>query len=435
MSASKFSPYQVDHLFLLIGENPLPNYVAARLLLKQGGTPYLVYTTGTERSANRLAKILKNELADFQLAQLVSIEKYESDAYQIQARIQQVLKNLNDQVGLNYTGGTKAMAVHSYRAVFREIKEKGQQAVFSYLDPRRLEICIDNEGGESLRIPIYSKDVTISLSTLFELHGLKWKDNKQPAKDPLLLNLATRLAEVHKDATKGRAWFHWFYSIFCEGDGDSSQAARKPKKTGGKLGNWKSKTDLRGLSFPTTCLPKEILGGFQQEGFLNQDDDLSLELVHKHPSFQDLQHFCKWLDGIWLEHYLLGDIQSIVNQAGISDYGLNFEVPLEGTQEGFEFDVAFTYGYQLFAISCTTTSDRSLCKSKLFEAYLRSQQLGGSEARVALFCFNDDLGGLASEMGNLLSQKQIRLFGRKHLANFADEVIGWIRESDAEVGR
>ncbi len=427
-----FTSYQADHLFLLIGENPLPNYVAARLLLKPGGTAYLVYTTGTQSSAQRLQKILNSEPTGSQPAQLVPLEKHESDAYQIQTRIQNALKDLNGQVGLNYTGGTKAMAVHSYRAVF---KEKGQQAVFSYLDPRRLEMCIDREEGDSYRIPIGSKDVTISLDTLFELHGLKWKDNKQPTREPLLLNLATRLAEAHQDSTKGKAWFHWFYSIFCGGDGDSNRAARKPKKVSGKPGDWKSKTDLKGLSFPTIGLPKEMVEGFQQEGFLNQDDYLSLELVQKHPSFQDLKDFCKWLDGTWLEHYLLGQIQSIADQAGVSDYGLNFEVPLAGTQDGFEFDVAFTYGYQLFAISCTTTANRSLCKSKLFEAYLRSQQLGGSEARVALVCFNDDLGGLASEMGNLLSQKQIRLFGRKHLANFGGEVIGWIRENDAEAGR
>lgn len=29
--------YQSDYLFLLVGTNPLPNYVAAELLLKQDG--------------------------------------------------------------------------------------------------------------------------------------------------------------------------------------------------------------------------------------------------------------------------------------------------------------------------------------------------------------------------------------------------------------
>jgi len=43
--------HQVDRLFLLIGENPLPNYVAARTLLKDGGKAYLVDTTGTNPTA------------------------------------------------------------------------------------------------------------------------------------------------------------------------------------------------------------------------------------------------------------------------------------------------------------------------------------------------------------------------------------------------
>jgi hypothetical protein len=30
--------YQSDYLFLLMGTNPLPNYVAATTLLKEGGT-------------------------------------------------------------------------------------------------------------------------------------------------------------------------------------------------------------------------------------------------------------------------------------------------------------------------------------------------------------------------------------------------------------
>jgi hypothetical protein len=53
--------YKVDHLFLLVGENPLPNYVAARLLLNDKGTIYLVHTTGTVKQAERLRNILEEE--------------------------------------------------------------------------------------------------------------------------------------------------------------------------------------------------------------------------------------------------------------------------------------------------------------------------------------------------------------------------------------
>lgn len=50
--------YTVNHLFLLMGENPLPNAVTARALLKPGGVPYLVCTTHSQPQAESLASEL-----------------------------------------------------------------------------------------------------------------------------------------------------------------------------------------------------------------------------------------------------------------------------------------------------------------------------------------------------------------------------------------
>ncbi len=41
----------------------------------------------------------------------------------------------------------------------------------------------------------------------------------------------------------------------------------------------------------------------------------------------------------------------------------------------------------MFAISCTTGSNKGLIKQKLFEAYVRARQLGGDEARVGVVSF------------------------------------------------
>jgi hypothetical protein len=46
-----FDPLKTQHLFLLIGANPLPNYVAAMLLAQDGGTVYLLHTHGLEGTA------------------------------------------------------------------------------------------------------------------------------------------------------------------------------------------------------------------------------------------------------------------------------------------------------------------------------------------------------------------------------------------------
>ncbi len=418
MTTSEFNNYKVDHLFLLIGENPLPNYVTANLLLKKGGTPYLVHTIGTETQAKRLKNILHNKLIGLQPAQLISLGKYESDAYHIQDEIRRKIQSLkNGKIGLNYTGGTKAMAVHAYRAVF---SQSHADTVFSYLDARRLEMCIDREDGERIRIKIKPELLEVQLVNLFQLHGLELR--QKPTQQAQLPKLATELANIFKEETKAKQWFDWFYNVFRE-------QAYKNKSNGG--GEWKSKISLLEISTLLDNLPQEIISAFKEENFVTPDNKLSLQQVEKTGAFKEIKHFCKWLDGLWLEHYVLEQVKNIADKQ-IKDYGLNFEIPIKGTRDGFEFDVAFTRGYQLFAISCSTTSKRDLCKSKLFEAYLRARQMGGDEARVALICCFNEPDTLKAEILSSTNDKKIVVFGREHLTNLSEEIANWIDQNDED---
>jgi hypothetical protein len=410
--------HQVDHLFLLVGENPLPNYVAARLLLKQGGTLYLVHTTDTEKQAKRLEKILSDE--GIKTTQLVSLNDYESDAYHIREKIRPKLEAIKDgKIGLNYTGGTKAMAVHAYRTVFSK-QHQHPDTVFSYLDPRKLEMCIDREDGDRIRLKVKPELLEVKLETLFQIHGLELKGN--PTQEAQLPQLAAVLAEVFKDENKAKHWSDWYSHVFCE-------QARKKKN--GNWGNWESKTKLATLSISLEKLPPEIETEFRRENLIDSDGKLSLQAVKQKGVFTEIEHFCKYLDGLWLEHHVLQQVKNIADQNSIKDYGLNFKVPLSGTNEGFEFDVAFTRGYQLFAISISTTSKRDLCKSKLFEAYLRARQMGGDEARVALICCDKEPDTLKAEMA-LLGDKKIAVFGREHLMNLQKKIEEWIKQADKD---
>ena len=114
MVGPTISNYQVDHLFLLIGTNPLPNYVSARLLARdpQRTTIWFVHSKDTAKEHDTLQKSLQTE--GFQSFQ--SIEVDEASSIDIYNQIQQRARSLHGVIGLNYTGGTKAMAVHAYRA-------------------------------------------------------------------------------------------------------------------------------------------------------------------------------------------------------------------------------------------------------------------------------------------------------------------------------
>ncbi len=426
MSTSELDNYKADHLFLLIGENPLPNYVAANLMLNKGGTAYLVHTADTLTEATRLQKILQHELNGFKAIELHSLNDYESDAYYIQKEINEKLESIKGvKIGLNYTGGTKAMSAHSYRALFYEKKSdktyrQRENIIFSYLDPRKLEMCIDREDNERIRLKIRPETLPVELVKIFQLHGLEFK--QKPTTTAQLPNLAGKLASIFDEDSARKLWIDWYYKVFCE-------KARKKKENG--WGNWKSKTDLSALLISLDNLPSEIVTAFEQEKLLASDGKLALSEAKTTKAFTEIEHFCRWLDGVWLEHYALKQIQDIANNQGINDYGLNFEIKLTDTEK-FEFDVAFTRGHQLFAISCTTTSDRKLCKSKLFEAYLRARQMGGDEARVALVCCFDAPDSLKAEISRTIPNNKIAVFGRQDLANLSEEITKWIARNDRE---
>lgn len=426
MSRLGFEKYKVDHLLLLVGENTLPNYVVAKLLLNKPGIAYLIHTADTKNEAQRLKNILQTEEFSVRLS---SLNDYESDAYYIKEQIKDIFKSIESgKIGLNYTGGTKAMSAHSYRALFyEEVSEnsyrKREGVVFNYLDARRLELCIDREYNERERLKVKANILKLRLETLFKLQGLKLKSS--PSQEVQLSNLVKEIIKIFAHKNLEKQWFNWYNKIFGE--------ELHKKRKDGKRGDWKSETDLSNSLISLDDLQEElpeIVARFETEELLTKEKQLCWEKIKGNGNFKKNKHFCEWLDGKWLEHYVLQQIKEIASNQSIQDYGLNFDIDLMGTKNGFEFDVAFTVGYQLFAISCTTTSNRSLCKSKLFEAYLRAQQMGGDEARVGLVCCSDEPDSLKAEMASTLSNRKIAVFGRADLIDLSERIKQWIQEND-----
>ena len=104
------SRWQLNHLFLLVGENPLPNAVAAIALLHPSGIPYLVHSRLTQIQAERIAAVLA-EFPALKPAQWIDLGDNQAEAYWIREKIQAVAASLTGSVGMNYTAGTKAIAL------------------------------------------------------------------------------------------------------------------------------------------------------------------------------------------------------------------------------------------------------------------------------------------------------------------------------------
>ncbi len=383
-------------------------------------------------------------MSDTGRTQLISLENYESDAYQIQTRIQKVIKDLNGQVGLNYTGGTKAMAVHAYRAIF---KEKRQEAVFSYLDPRWLEMCIDQEGGDRIRLKVDPEDLGVKIAKIFQIHG--WQLLSEPDYAPTSPEAASAFAKFHANAKCGELWREWCNKVLR-------------KATRNQQDKWLKERELKAVAPLSLEIPSdsettqqaslkdhlEIIEALKALGYSDSANTISLQDVQKN-GFKDLSNLCKWLDGEWLEDYTLQQVQKVPKELKIHESAASFWIKDPASTENrtkFQFDVAFTRGYQLFALSCTTIDEKPGCKQKLFEAYIRARQLGGDEARVALVCCANerDSNALKTEITNVFKSNpdsntqgdsKLTVFGCEDLPNLSAKIEQWIRDNDAEAGR
>jgi len=182
--------YQLNfsNLVLLIGTNPLPNFIVADYFLQQNKNIQKIwllhseentFQAGTITQAKNLEELLqtywynKHNALHFPLEK-VPLSEVSSEAI-IRRDINQkmISRWLNNGIffHLNYTGGTKAMAVH----VYNRLKEltNNEQYQFSYLDANNYRLMADNYGviEEDLR-----QIVQMEFADLIDLHGFKRKN-------------------------------------------------------------------------------------------------------------------------------------------------------------------------------------------------------------------------------------------------------------------
>lgn len=404
--------HPVQHLFLLMGENPLPNAIAVLSLLGDGGIPYLIHTKRTTAQAHDLANVLRDS-ARFQPAVFINLGESQAEASVIRQKIQAIARPLTGRIGMNYTGGTKPMSVHAYRAM----EAIHPNAIFSYLDSNTLEMMVDQDEQPSFRQKV---SPTLTLDQVFRLHGLSWQSDHPPSDRPIHAEAAATLAQFYQSDELRTAWQQWCH-----------QELRPRAKT--EYDRWRDEAELERLEpLAIASLPAPIREDLLSLYFDATRTELPLQAAPK-LGFDSIMQFCAWLDGLWLEHHTLNEIQRIHPDLKVHDSRMSFNIrnPQRPNQPWakFEFDVAFMQGYHLFALSCTTATGRSLCKQKLLEASVRAQQLGGSEARIGLVCGYHRPDLLRSELDVVTRNRRVEVFGRSDWLQLGDRVSQWVKRN------
>lgn len=391
--ADPFAPYRTDVLVLLIGSNPLPNYVAARLLLRDDGALCLVYSSGpsgTGKVAQRLA-------AQFPQHKIHLISVDLNDPATIRRTIEKYLEDTPPQtIGLNYTGGNKMMAVHAYVAVAEFCRRRGRMVQFSYLDADGLELMVEEQPGQPAIRRKVALSVYLSLEKLFELHGIGYVGTLQ--KEPLLPDLAQALASQNHIETGVRAW---------------QEARRILLAAEGR--RW---ADVR-AELERVGVQPAVLDALSVAVGLDIERSFAQRPAALKAGFKSPRQFTIWLDGAWLEDWTLECIKQLGYQERAHDINCRAPNPMQ-------IDVAMLRGYQLFALSCGVTTNETEAKIKLLEIFTRGRQLGGDEARVALICLANDPEAIQQKLRlDWDASDRIRVFGRQQMPELSKHLKDW----------
>ena len=405
--------YKSDHLFLLVGTNPLPNFVAATLMLKPQGKLYLVHSTKTQEVAERLARYWTEKHQ--QQPKFVWVD--ESDGASIRQQIDDALEQIgNSHVGLNYTGGTKMMAVHASQTLRDYQASRHRLVTLSYLDARSTKMYIEHDNDKAFMTEPLLYEVQPSIQEIVRLHAFEL--HAQIAVESQLPELATVLASAHQNPDAIEQWRRWCNDIL-----------RKETRTR-KANEWDKEDFLHKVSIPLPAHPSLCAIADQMKTtFGVQDGMLRLGEAAQRSGFAKIKHLCEWLDGKWLEHFVFHVISQVKNQrpeSRIHDIGMGIRPKSEPDSPEYDIDIGVMQGYRLYAISCTTDADPGMCKLKLFEAYIRARNMAGDEACVGLVCMADKPENLQRQVVRSWdAEGKVRVFGRRDMPDMIDRMAEW----------
>lgn len=394
---------QFNYLVLLIGTNPLPDFVVADYFLKKNSNLqkiWLIHSeknnrqAGTNEQADNLEKILQERWADhktleFPLERIALSDVSSSRSIHNDIERKKMLDELSDSGGFhfNYTGGTKSMSTHVYW-ILKELQSSVEKS-FSYLDARNFSLIEDEDGVLETDL---RKQVLLSFGELIALHGFK---RKNKAKKFIFSNSLDAFKVLIKKNKLEE--FYAQQSQIEETEEQKTQGYNRALFTDTRGGLAKKISKLTESNFKT-LQEFQPNNAFESVLFAMPEDSL---LFHDNGQFNNkltntnFERVIKFLDGEWLEYHVSKALEEFF--AGTK---IQTEIQIERNwvikknswpqNQDFELDVILIQGYQLTGISCTTErKSKALCKSKGFEIIHRTRQIGGDESKAILVTFLD----------------------------------------------
>lgn len=177
-------------LFLLVGSNPLPNFLASIILNPQ--SICFFYTDESQPVKNYLEKALNKRFFNRYLNAPSQKILDATDASGIRDVFRKSFDSVSEQDHLHYTGGTKVMAAQA-RIAFENALGYSEQAdkCSSYIDERKGLMRFDD--GGYIEIP---KNLKMTMAEILELHGFDIISICQLQNGPVFEQNITNIAQA-----------------------------------------------------------------------------------------------------------------------------------------------------------------------------------------------------------------------------------------------
>lgn len=392
--------YDFTDLVLLVGANPLPNYVVAEYIADQVDSLQRIWLlhgaksdndAGTGEIAEWLMEVLRRNSLESSNIQIQTIEigdvGSESSISEATTKlVERMGTSLADNlvINLNYTGGTKAMAVHVYRSL-EKYSNTCYNISFSYLDARSHSLRFDKQtekyypDTDDLR-----KQVDICLYDLLNLHGeirLAYVKNNYKER------MDARQREKERDPLN--SW--WLESKLVAYWGESK--AKNILHRYGEMLQSEGLKEFQGYN-------KWINSNLESYAKTSKNINTNLKEIINFIAADNSSFFYepwfdrKFLTGTMFEYYVTECISTLIKEKqdkfrmGAMELHTGVEIVKIKDQKSnpyqHELDIIVIHGYQVYVISCSIASKISTVKEKAFEVLHRAQQLGGEEARAVL---------------------------------------------------
>ncbi|HOS96895.1 MAG TPA: hypothetical protein PLR71_00300 [Deltaproteobacteria bacterium] len=424
-------------LALLVGSNPLPNYVTARYLLDRSRTdtgiapvPDVILLLSSKETVPIGETIIRK--LGLPVGQYVhrTLMEGQRDPHTISDSLRKAVDSISAKTSiaslhLNITGGTKPMAVFATLAGLSLPKDC--PFLVSDLDPQRHIIRVTSwcqeEVQESYLPPrgtlLSVPALGLQVKDILQLHESRFKIVDNGSSAPIKFHSQPYSEKFYAESLgkDSQTWFEHLNSI----------KVHRGRSKNSLLESFEKVMDYR----PFIEVFPSMAPYFTSDGRLSQD--------------VDIVGLLRLFQGGWLEDMVLRAFRDLAGsgQIALSDYRKGVEV--EYDRRPAEIDLIAMRGYQMYLVSCTRSSQIKDVKRKAFEALYRAEQLGGEHAQVVVvsvmsnvsdrtipFSRENNLSELKKDLAQYDARRNCHLIGIEELRGEV-EGRGTLRSKLAEI--